>query len=120
MTDDDRGSRQAANLARHLNERYPDTVLFLARRAAGRPEATAAVLSSIDDDHLTLSLELPTEFTDVRVPLPTGEGLDARRRLAELLRVTRAGSPGEPLTSLEQQLAHGPGRGGPGRDPAPQ
>lgn len=35
-----RAQDQARNLARHLNDRHPDTILFLAQQAADRPPLT--------------------------------------------------------------------------------
>ena len=37
MTEQDRAGRARANIARHLNQSYPDALLFLAHHAADRP-----------------------------------------------------------------------------------
>lgn len=47
---------QARNLARHLNERHPDTMLFLAQQAAGRPSANAAELTAVDEAGVTFTV----------------------------------------------------------------
>jgi len=48
---EDRAGRRPANLARHLNDQHPGTVLLPARHApGGRPDATAAKLTRSDDD----------------------------------------------------------------------
>jgi len=48
---EDRAGRRPANLARHLNDPHPGTVLLPARHApGGRPDATAAKLTRSDDD----------------------------------------------------------------------
>jgi hypothetical protein len=52
-----RAGRQAANLARHLNERHPDTVLFLARRTGGQRDATHAELLAVDDAGPTVTID---------------------------------------------------------------
>lgn len=113
MTDHhDRPGRQSANLARHLNDQHPTTVLLLARHAAGgRPDATDAELTGADDDGLTLKATLPAGDAVLRLPLP--DGPDVRARIAALLTATRAALPDDgsvPLTSLEEQMAGG-GRG---------
>lgn len=108
----DSSGRQSANLARHLNGQHPQTVLLLARHAAGgRPDATTAELTGADDDGLTLTAATPDGQVELRLPLP--DGPDVRGRIAALLAATRAGLPDDgsvPLTSLELQLGGG-GRG---------
>lgn len=111
---EDRTVREGNNLARHLNEQYPDTALFLARHAALRPEATAASIAGIADGVMSLRVSGP-EPGLVAVPLPVegpdGDGL--RSRLVALVQQTRAGVPedaNEPLTSLEAMMA-GPATG---------
>lgn len=49
MEHSDRAARQGANIAWHLNQSYPDTVLFLAWHAGGRPHAIAAEMHTVDD-----------------------------------------------------------------------
>lgn len=106
----DRAERQSANLARHLNGQHPSTVLLLARYApGGRPDATAAELTGVDDDGLTITATAPEGTADLRLALP--DGSDVRGRIRALLKATRAGLPDtEPPTSLEEQMADA-GRG---------
>jgi hypothetical protein len=115
---DDRASRQPANLARHLNDQHPSTVLLLARHApGGRPDATAAQLNDVDDDALTLNVRTPDGDVHLRLALPHGP--DARAKVRALLDVVRASLPDtEPLTSLEEQMTgrgSGPHQEGHGR-----
>lgn len=105
--DGDRLARQSANLARHLNDRHPDTVLFLARHAAGRIGATSATVLAADATGLALSVESPGGADDRLLPFEpaTGPG-DVRQLVAQLLLATRAALPpgsNVPLTSLEAQ-----------------
>lgn len=75
MTDDDggRGGRQSANLARHLSNQYPGTVLLLARHApGGRPDATGAELTGIDDGGLAVAATTPEGRVVLRLALPDG------------------------------------------------
>lgn len=107
--DSDRGERQALNLARHLNERHSDTVLFLARCAAGRPDATVEELLAVDRDGVTLSIDGSTTTVRIRFPAAgSDEPTEARSRLRQLLHATRTAHPGEALTSLEQGLHDSP------------
>lgn len=104
----DSGDRERArgrNLAGHLNDRHPDTVLFLARQAAGRGDAVAAELTGLDEDGMTLSVTSGGGTEVVQVALPADSGVDLRGRFGALLRRTRAGAPDAPLTSLERQHA---------------
>lgn len=106
----DRAGRQSANLARHLNDQHPSTVLLLARFApGGRSDATAAELTGADDDGLTVEARTPDGAAELWLALP--DGSDVRARVGALLKATRAGLPDAlPLTSLEEQIAGG-GRG---------
>lgn len=105
----DRAARQSANLARHLNEQHPGTVLLLARHApGGRPDATHAQLTGADD-HLAVAATTPDGQVALRLALPNGP--DVRVRIGALLSATRAALPDTvPLTSLEEQMRGG-GRG---------
>ena len=96
-----RSQAQARNLARHLNDRHPDTVLFLAQQAAGRPSAVAAELTIVDEAGVTLTVHGGHSPEVVRVLFPPASGTDARSRFGALLRSARAGGPDGPLTSLE-------------------
>jgi hypothetical protein len=105
-----RPARQAGNLARHLNERHPDTVLFLARHAGGQRDATHAELLAVDDTGLTVSIDAAKEPVQIAFGDTADSATDARSRLRELLLVTRAANAQYPLTILERQLgpSHGP------------
>lgn len=101
----ERAERQALNLARHLNERYPDTVLFLARNAAGQPAAMAAELLAVDSDGVTLCIDGSAPAVRICFPATgSAEPTEARSRLRQLVQATRAAHPSEALTSLEEQL----------------
>lgn len=106
----DRSQRQAVNLARHLNDRYSDTVLFLARFAGEATDATHAQLLAVDETGLTLSTDVRDEPVHISFPSAGGHP-DVRARLAGLLGATRVAHPNEPLTSLEQQIGGTPGGG---------
>lgn len=99
-----RAQRQAMNLARHLNERHPDTALFLARFAAGQPDATAAQLLAVADTGLTLTTNCTSAPVDVPFGTATDQPADVRSGTRALLVATRASHPHEPLTSLERQM----------------
>lgn len=102
-----RAQDQARNLERHLNARHPDTILFLARLAAGRPAADAAELTVVDEAGGTLAVRTAGETEAVRVAFPPVSGTDLRSRFGALLQATRAADPAGPLTSLE--LVHAAG-----------
>lgn len=99
----DRSQRQAVNLARHLNDRYSDTVLFLARFAGGATDATHAQLLAVDGTGLTLTTDVRDEPVHISFPSARGHA-DGRARVAGLLGTIRVAHPNEPLTSLEQQI----------------
>lgn len=99
--EDTRAQDQARNLARHLNDRHPDTILFLAQQAAGRPAADAAELTTLDETGLTLAVHVAGGTEAVRVAFPPAPGSDPRSRFGALLRTTRAAAPHGPLTTLE-------------------
>jgi hypothetical protein len=109
-----RQGRISANLARHLNSQYPDTVLFLARYASGRPEATAAQLAKVLEDSVMLIVEADRGLDTVTLalpPLPMGKDSGgARERLRVLILETRAALPAQPavpITSLEASFLSG-------------
>lgn len=106
----DRSQRQAVNLARHLNECYSDTLLFLARFAGVAPDATHAQLLAIDETGLTLTTDVRDEPVHISFPSAGGHP-DVRARIGGLLGATRVAHPNEPLTSLEQQMGGTTGGG---------
>ena len=104
---DERAKRQSANLARHLDDRYADTVLLLARHAAGRSDAVSASVIAAVPAGLTLAVRTADGEEQVQLPFPAGT-TDVRAAVRELLRTTRAGLPADvPLTSLEAQQQSG-------------
>ena len=105
----ERADRQAANLARHLNQRYPDTVLFLVRYAAGQRNATTAELLAVAEAGVTVMSDAVSEPVHIAFDEAAGSPTDARSRLRHLLEVTRAANAHYPLTSLEQQMRPSPG-----------
>lgn len=100
----DRSQRQAVNLARHLNDRYSDTVLFLARFAGAAADATHAQLLAVDETGLTLTTDVSDKPVHISFPSAGGQA-EVRARVAALLGTTRVVHPDEPLTSFEQQIA---------------
>lgn len=105
-----RRTREGANLARHLNERYPDAVLFLARYAGGQPEATGAQVAALGDGMLELTVDTGGIQSHVTLELPPGhdEHRDLRSQVRALLQQTRAALPTGstvPLSSLEAMVA---------------
>jgi hypothetical protein len=101
----------AANLARHLNDQYADTVLFLARTLAARPAAESARITGLDDDGIEITVRT-SDVEAVRVPFPTtaDEDVPLRERISDLVAQARAIDPEGPLTTLEQQLSTKPTR----------
>jgi hypothetical protein len=94
----------------HLNQRHPDTVLFLARHLTAEPDAVAATLVDVDRALLTLRVETRDGPRTVTVPLPdpVRSRADLLLRLSEMLRTARAAAPHTALTSLESAIAATP------------
>ena len=90
-----------------MNQRHPDTVLFLARHVAGDPEMPFAELVDVHADQLLLRTGTPGELATVSLPL--GSTVTSRAEMvAELRRillVARAAAPDDPVTSLEADIA---------------
>ena len=101
--------RQAstANLARHLNDQYPDTVLFLARILAGRPAAASARITAVEDDGIDITVRTGSDVEAVRVPFSktVDRDISLRERMSGLVAQARAIDANGPLTSLEQQIS---------------
>jgi Protein of unknown function (DUF2470) len=95
----------------HLNQRHPDTVLFLARHLTAEPDAVAAALVDVDGARLTVRLDTAEGRRIAAVPLPepVRSRADLLPQLSEMLRTARAAAPNAPLTSLESQIAARPG-----------
>jgi hypothetical protein len=87
----------------HLNQRHPDTVLFLARHLIGDEQPTDAQLVGIKADRLLIGVT--TTGRSRTVPLPLTAAVASRSelvdQLAAMLRAAREARPDEPLTSLE-------------------
>ena len=87
----------------HLNQRHPDTVLFLARHFIGDEQPTDAQLVGIKGDQLVIGVT--TTGGSRTVPLPLTAAVASRSELvdqiAAMLQAARAARPDEPLTSLE-------------------
>jgi hypothetical protein len=104
----DRADRQAAHLTRHLNQRHPDTVLFLARHAGGQIEATAAELLAVTEAGVTVATDASIEPVHIAFDEAASARGDVRSRLRRLLEVTRAATPDCPLTSSDRDMRPSP------------
>lgn len=104
--------RQAsgANLARHLNDQYPDTVLFLARSLAARPSADSARITAVEDDGIEITVRTGSNVEAVRVPFSKAadNAISLRERMSGLVAQARASDTDGPLTSLEEQISAEP------------
>jgi len=100
----------AVNLARHLNDQYPDTVLFLARMLGARPAADSARINAIQDDAIDMTVRIGKDVEAVRLLFPTTADKETslRERICELVAEARAFDADGPLTSLEQQISAEP------------
>ena len=91
----------------HLNQRHPDTVLFLARHFIGDEQPTDARLVGIKGDQLLIGVT--TTGGSRTVPLPLTAAVASRSELvdqmAAMLRAAREARPDEPLTSLEVDIS---------------
>jgi hypothetical protein len=90
----------------HLNQRHPDTVLFLARHLADEAGVAAAALVDVDGDRLTVRVDTADGRRTMTVPLPrpVQSRADLLPQLLEMLRMARTGTPTVPLTSLESVI----------------
>jgi hypothetical protein len=90
----------------HLNQRHPDTVMFLARHLIGDEQPTDAQLVCIKGDQLLTGVT--TTGCSQTVPLPLTTAVASRSELvdqiAAMLRAAREARPDEPLTSLEVDI----------------
>jgi hypothetical protein len=90
----------------HLNQRHPDTVMFLARHLIGDEQPTDAQLVGIKGDQLLTGVT--TTGCSQTVPLPLTTAVASRSELvdqiAAMLRAAREARPDEPLTSLEVDI----------------
>jgi Protein of unknown function (DUF2470) len=99
-------------LLKHLNGKHPDTVLFLARHAAGASDAVEAELVAVHADGVDLAVRQPLGSSTLRLPFTTAidTAPEFRLQLRGLLGKARAAAPEEPLTSLEQAIVSRQGR----------
>jgi hypothetical protein len=99
------------NRLRHLNRKHPDTVLFLARHAAGASDAVDAELLAADRKGVDIAVRDATGSTTARLEFdaPISGASDLRVQVRGLLGKARQAAPDEPLTSLEEEAASGKG-----------
>jgi Domain of unknown function (DUF2470) len=90
----------------HLNQRHPDTVLFLTRQLATDPGLFAAEFIDVDGDQLTVQVSGTGGSRNLKLPLeaPVRSRAELLTQLFSLLRAARANAPAEPLTSLEVDI----------------
>jgi putative heme iron utilization protein len=83
--------RNVENLLKHLNRKHPDTVLFLARRAAGASDAVDAEMVAVDRDGVDLAVRRAQGSTTARLAFaaPIAAAPDLRLRLRDLLSKAR-------------------------------
>jgi Protein of unknown function (DUF2470) len=100
-------ARSVENVLKHLNRKHPDTVLFLARRAAGVSDAVHAEMVSVDRNGVEIAVRQAQGSTTARLEFnsPINAAPDLRLRLRDLLGKARQSSPDAPLTSLEEEIA---------------
>jgi putative heme iron utilization protein len=100
-------ARSVENVLNHLNRKHADTVLFLARRAAGVSDAVGAEVVSVDRDGVDIAVRQAHGSTTARLEFsaPIDAAPDVRLRLRDLLGRARQAVPDEPLTSLEEEIA---------------
>ena len=98
----------------HLNQRHPDTVLFLARHLTGDEHLTDAQLRRIQGTQLLIEVTGTDGSRTVPLTLTTAAASRSELvdQLAAFLRAAREASPDEPLTSLELDVSghYGGGR----------
>lgn len=107
MIDPDRRARERANLARHLNQNYPDTLLLIAVALGGAADATEAELLSLEETSLVLAVTTeaqPGGAEQVSVTLPGEADEPLRQRVATVVRHARAKAPDRPATGMERML----------------
>jgi putative heme iron utilization protein len=80
-------ARTVENVVRHLSRKHADTVLFLARRAAGISEAVDTQLQVVDRDGVDIAVRQPHGSTTARLdfPAPINAVSDLRPQLRGLL-----------------------------------
>ena len=106
----DGGSWSPRAFLTHLNQRHPDTVLFLTRHLATDPGLSAAEFIAVDGDQLTVQVSSVGGSRNLTLPLgaPVRSRSELLGELFSILRAARANAPGEPLTSLEVDIGSKP------------
>lgn len=87
----------------HLNQRHPDTILFLARTVAGQPDAASAQIATVEGNQIVFDVRTADRHltVGVRTPSSVTSRQDLVTQIARLLRQGRSTSPEDALTSLE-------------------
>lgn len=100
----------AMNVLGHLTRDHPDTILFLARHLSGRPDATEASVVAVDSDGVDLEVTGAGGPETARLVFtsPISSVPELQRQVRGWLSAARAGTPDEPLTSLEHEMASRP------------
>lgn len=79
-------------ICKHMNDDHADAVLTYAHVFGKTPEATAAVMQSIDLEGMTLDAEVNGERVPVRVPFaaPLADAKEAHYVLVDMLKQARS------------------------------
>lgn len=106
MTEPTVGSWSPQAFLTHLNQRHPDTVLFLTRHLTTDPGLSAAEFTDVDGDQLTVQVSSADGSRNLTLPLgaPIRSRSELLTQLFSILRAARANAPAEPLTSLEVDI----------------
>lgn len=105
---DQRSRDEVQELLDHVDANHADTVLFLARHAAGCPDATDAETAGVDGAGLDLTVVVDGRRSSLRLPFdrPIASSTEAYEQLTGLLASTRAAVGDDvPLTSIESEQA---------------
>ena len=91
----------------HLNQRHPDTVLFLARHLTGDEQLTDAQLLRVPGTQLLIEVTRTDESKTLPLSLTAevASRSELVNQLVALLRAAREARPDEPLTSLEVDIS---------------
>ena len=92
---------------KHLNERHPDTVRFLAKYATGNLDTTSAELIAVENDRLIFRCHTPQGSADGHLSLtaPVTSRADLLAQLTDLLVAARVTDSSQPPTSLEVHVS---------------
>jgi putative heme iron utilization protein len=105
-------AKRIQTMLNHLNGKHADTILFVARHAAGVPDAIGAELVAVDPDGVDLAVRNARASSIARLEFDAAiSGVpDFQLQLRGLLATARSAAPDEPLTSLEEQIASPEGK----------